>query len=168
MSSMLMSSVEDALTLLLQRARVDRVQPSDAFVEHLSNALVAARDAAGAPLDAGASSVRGGLATWQLRLAFEHLTRELDASRAVQGAAQACRTSRGHFSRAFKASTGVSPSRWHMERRIREAERLLAQRDIPLVEIAARCGFSDQSHFTNVFSRLRHVSPGAWRRRKAA
>jgi len=166
-SFLLLSSVEDALSILLHRARVDRARPSDEFIEHLSQALAAARSAMGMPGDPGGASVRGGLASWQLRMAFDHLSAELDLHAAVHEAAVACRTSRSHFSRAFKASTGMTPSRWHMEHRIREAERLLADHDIALVEVAARCGFSDQSHFTNVFSKLRRISPGAWRRQMA-
>jgi AraC-like DNA-binding protein len=33
-----------------------------------------------------------------------------------------------------------------------------------LAEIAVKCGFAEQSHFTRVFKRLIGVSPGAWQR----
>lgn len=166
-SSLVIASVEDALSTLLLRARASRVQSSDEFVEHLSHALAAARAALGWETDPAAASVRGGLAAWQLRIAFDRLAADTDLHAAVVAAAQACRISRGHFSRAFKTSTGMAPSRWHMEHRIRLSEHLLRQLDIPLAEVAGRCGFADQSHFTNAFTRLRHVSPGAWRRQMA-
>jgi AraC-like DNA-binding protein len=33
-----------------------------------------------------------------------------------------------------------------------------------LIDIAAVCGFSDQSHFGRVFKRTFGLTPGAWRR----
>jgi AraC family transcriptional regulator len=47
--------------------------------------------------------------------------------------------------------------------RVRHASRLLLEREIPLVEIACECGFSDQSHFTRIFKRLTGRTPGAFR-----
>ena len=35
---------------------------------------------------------------------------------------------------------------------------------LPLAEIAAACGFADQSHFTHVFSQIVGIGSGAWRR----
>jgi AraC-like DNA-binding protein len=40
----------------------------------------------------------------------------------------------------------------------------LRSRQLPLSVVALTCGFSDQSHFTRVFSRIVGTSPGAWRR----
>jgi transcriptional regulator GlxA family with amidase domain len=37
---------------------------------------------------------------------------------------------------------------------------------LSLAEIAVACGFADQSHFTKAYTRLRGISPGAWRRRQ--
>jgi AraC-like DNA-binding protein len=42
--------------------------------------------------------------------------------------------------------------------------RLLHNRHFSLPEVALACGFSDQSHFTRVFTRLSGTSPGVWRR----
>ena len=36
--------------------------------------------------------------------------------------------------------------------------------ELPLAEVAVGAGFSDQSHFTRVFSRTVGTSPGTWRR----
>jgi transcriptional regulator GlxA family with amidase domain len=78
--------------------------------------------------------------------------------------ARACNLSPGHFTRAFKQTTGQPPHRWLMERRIEKAKQLLTDTTLSLAEIAMACGFADQSHFTRVFSRTTHASPGAWRR----
>jgi len=70
----------------------------------------------------------------------------------------------GHFSRAFKASTGVPPHQWLMLERVAMAEGLLAKSSTPLVHVAGMCGFADQSHFCRVFTRFKGCSPGVWRR----
>ena len=45
-----------------------------------------------------------------------------------------------------------------------KAKKFLIDAELPLAEIALECGFSDQSHFTRVFSRTVGTSPGTWQR----
>ena len=59
-----------------------------------------------------------------------------------------------HFSRVFKLSTGLSPHRYVVRRRIERAKRLLADSELPLHEVARAAGFADQSHLARHF-RLR-------------
>lgn len=107
---------------------------------------------------------RGGLAPWQLRRTKELICSRLDQTVPLADLARAVKLSPGHFVRAFKQSTGQPPHRWLLEQRIEKAKQLLINTSLPLAEIALACGFSDQSHFTRVFSRAAHISPGAWRR----
>jgi AraC-like DNA-binding protein len=111
---------------------------------------------------------RGGLAAWQERRAKDLLAANLDGAIALAEIARECQLSIGHFSRAFRQSTGVAPHRWLMNRRVELAKDLLRDRKSSLSQIALRCGFADQSHFTRVFTRRAGVSPGAWRRGVAA
>jgi AraC family transcriptional regulator len=90
----------------------------------------------------------------------------LDEAVPVAELARALSLSPGHFARAFKQTTGQAPHRWLMEQRIGKAKQLLIGTTLSLGEIALACGFADQSHFTRVFSRVTHFSPGAWRRYK--
>lgn len=69
-----------------------------------------------------------------------------------------------YFSHAFKASTGVPPSRWQMETRIGKIKELLVSDQRTLTEIAILAGFSDQAHLTRSFKRLVGVTPSDWRR----
>ncbi len=68
-----------------------------------------------------------------------------------------------HFARLFKATRGVTPYRFVLERRIAAARRLLGS-DAGLAEIAYATGFASQSHFTTIFRREIGVTPGAARR----
>lgn len=72
--------------------------------------------------------------------------------------------SQSYFSHAFKAATGLPPSQWHMQARMRRVQAMLAVPDLPLKEIAVEAGFADQAHFTRVFRRACGVTPAAWRR----
>lgn len=64
--------------------------------------------------------------------------------------------------RSFTREKGITPYRYLENIRIGEAKKLLEQGVAP-VEAAMRTGFSDQSHFTNYFSRFIGVAPGVYR-----
>lgn len=78
--------------------------------------------------------------------------------------AGAAAMSQYHFSRSFKQSVGVSPTRYVLLRRIREAQMLLRMTDKALADIALQCGFASQSHFTTAFKTEVGVTPGEYRR----
>jgi AraC-like DNA-binding protein len=67
-----------------------------------------------------------------------------------------------HFGRAFKASTGVTPHRWIIQRRIQFAQRLMRESGKPIVIASQMAGFANQSHFTKVFRTLTGATPRAW------
>lgn len=70
-----------------------------------------------------------------------------------------------HFARAFRNTTGIPPYRYLMDCRVDRVRELLSLEEIPLADIAARTGFADQSHMSNVFRRATGESPLAYRRR---
>lgn len=111
-----------------------------------------------------APPMRGGLARWQLQRATEMLSAAIDGEIALSSLAAACELSPSQFRRAFKISTGQSPHRWLLARRVDMAKSYLLSTGLPLAQIAVTCGFADQSHFTRVFRHFLGVSPGSWRR----
>jgi len=64
--------------------------------------------------------------------------------------------------RAFAKSKGVTPYSYLENIRIGKAKKLLEQ-GVPTIEAALQTGFSDQSHFTNYWSRFIGLSPGIYR-----
>ncbi|HEY4343161.1 MAG TPA: AraC family transcriptional regulator [Parvibaculum sp.] len=105
-----------------------------------------------------------GLARWQERRAKEMLSDCLQENLSLSIIARECGLSVNHFSRAFRATTGMPPHKWLMHQRVKRAKLLVLNGDMPLSEIAIECGFSDQSHFTRVFGQATGLSPAAWRR----
>src|SRR2546425_13131340 len=68
-----------------------------------------------------------------------------------------------HFARLFKRSTGVSPHRFVVRRRIDEARALLATRTVAITEVARSVGFRTPSHFTTTFRRIIGMTPSEYR-----
>jgi AraC family transcriptional regulator len=69
-----------------------------------------------------------------------------------------------HLLRVFRHHVGCSIGEYLRRRRIRRAERLLAEPAMSVAAIALETGFCDQSHFTRVFKRATGMTPGAYRR----
>jgi AraC family transcriptional regulator len=107
---------------------------------------------------------KGRLAPWQERRSKEMLLAHIDGRIGLGELAQACGLSRSHFARAFKTTTGVTPMQWLVGQRIDRAKHLLLNSVLSIEEIAHRCGFADQSHFTRAFLKAIGNAPGAWRR----
>lgn len=98
--------------------------------------------------------VRGGLTPRQERSAKEFLRANLKRSVPLKKVAQECDLSVGHFSRAFRCTIGVAPHRWLTEQRIALSKEKLRDGGLSLSDVAAQCGFTDQSHFTRMFNRI--------------
>jgi AraC-like DNA-binding protein len=137
------------------------------FVDHISLALLSHLTTVYGERLAVLPPFRGGLAPWQERRAKDMLLSRIDGNVSLADLARECELSRSHFARAFRATTGLPPHKWLLTRRVEMAQELLRDSRLTLKEIAIRCGFTDQSHFTRVFSKLMHVSPGDWRRQRS-
>jgi AraC family transcriptional regulator len=107
---------------------------------------------------------RGGLAGWQRRAVAQYVDENLAEPIALADLAALARLSPYHFSRAFKQSFGVSPHRYHTDRRIDRAKTLLAKPTRSITEIAIELGFSDASSFSAVFRKFTGQAASAYRR----
>jgi AraC family transcriptional regulator len=74
--------------------------------------------------------------------------------------------SRAHFLRMFRAATGKTPHQYLTECRIERAKSMLLEaRKVSLIDVAARCGFSSQSHLTRVFRKQVGTTPTEFKRK---
>jgi AraC family transcriptional regulator len=160
-----MDHVVAQLTRLLLPAFDKPDQISRLFAEHVSMALCSHIAETYGGMKGAATRSRGGLAAWQERRAKELLSANLKEGISTADVARECSLTAGHFARAFRQTTGLSPHQWLLWRRVDKAHELLCEGKLSLAEIASACGFADQSHFTKVYARLRGISPGVWRRR---
>jgi len=69
-----------------------------------------------------------------------------------------------HFHRRFSELFGQTPKHFLLNCQIHMTRALLLERKTPLAEIAAKCGFAHQSHFTSRFKQATGLTPTRWRR----
>ncbi|MBF6569127.1 MAG: helix-turn-helix transcriptional regulator [Candidatus Binataceae bacterium] len=108
----------------------------------------------------------GELAGGALQRVRDRIEADLGKELSLRALADEARLSRYHFSRAFRAATGLPPHRYLTERRLERAKVLLRATEMPIIEIALDVGFSSQAHLTDCFHRFIGVTPGEFRRRR--
>lgn len=109
-------------------------------------------------------SHRHGLSRAKLKLVLDYLNAYLDRSIELAELADLVDLSPFHFLRLFRASSGLAPHQYLVQRRVETAKAIMARENVPLAEVAYRVGFADQSHLTHHFRRIVGVPPGRFRR----
>jgi AraC-like DNA-binding protein len=98
-----------------------------------------------------------------LQRVHQYVDAHLSERISVQALADVAGLSIYHFARAFKQSEGLTPHDYLVLHRIEYAQKLLANSEIPLSEVALAAGFFDQSHFARRFREYVGVPPSRYR-----
>lgn len=85
----------------------------------------------------------------------------------VRDVAAQVHLSERHAGRLFRATTGQSVHAYLVRARLAAAAQLLAEAELPLKEIARRCGFTDVRHFITTFRKHHGLTPTEFRRSQA-
>jgi YesN/AraC family two-component response regulator len=93
------------------------------------------------------------------RFIWENYTRKIS----LQEIARASGLSAPYFSSVFKEEMGENLSSYLNRLRVEKAATLLTESDLSLSDIAAACGFEDQSWFSKIFKNYAKTSPGKFR-----
>ncbi|GAA1010351.1 transcriptional regulator [Acrocarpospora pleiomorpha] len=93
----------------------------------------------------------------------DHLAGNLDAQHTLADLAARVNLSPRGLSRAFTATTGLTPLEYQQGLRLERAATLLAETDLPVESVAARCGFRDGRHFRRLFKAKYGIPPSASR-----
>jgi len=67
------------------------------------------------------------------------------------------------FNRRFKKEIGITPIEYLIEIRIERAKTMLRRKNIPVTDIAMRCGFGSNAHFSTCFQSRIGISPSEYR-----
>jgi AraC-like DNA-binding protein len=115
-----------------------------------------------------ASSARAAtkLSALQLKDAVDFMNAQLPARVDLATLASFADLSPSHYSRAFKASTGLAPYQWQLRARIERAKDLLFSTRHSLEEVAAATGFADAVHLGRTFRKMTGATPDAWRKER--
>lgn len=136
-------------------------KPETAYVEHLV-ALVSLR-VANLNGERVPSAGHGHLSRRTLVRVRDYINARMNCDISLSELAAVAGMPVDSFARRFKTTTGLAPYAYVIEERVRKAEALLRETDLPIGTIAFRIGFSSQSHFTATFRRLRGMPPRAYR-----
>lgn len=108
-------------------------------------------------------AVSGGLAPYKLQRTLAYIHAHLDQALSLPTLAAVAQMSPTHFAHLFKHATGLAPHQYVSRCRIERAKRLLADTDLPLIEIGPQVGCADQSHFSALFRRHVAMTPKTYR-----
>lgn len=98
----------------------------------------------------------------RLQRAMEFAAANLETPLPLNKLANSAEMSLFRFLRCFSATIGMTPHAWIVEQRLQKARMLLRSEDASLADVAMSCGFSSQSHMTEVFTRLIGVAPARY------
>ena len=97
----------------------------------------------------------------------KYIKRHYDEELSVEKISEHCGYSRFYISKTFKEITGYTVIWYINAARIEKAKSLLKSGDLSMSEIAAQCGFVNQSYFGKVFKRLENISPHEYKAKKS-
>ena len=149
----LLSSLQDEITL--------GSVPDASYIEHIAAVAlhrIFALDGA-RPRGNG----RGKLSEATLRRVRDYIEAQLSQDITLGDLASIAGMAGDSFARRFKATTGLTPYAFVIERRMRRAEARLTEPEMTIAAIAIASGFSSQSHFTTTFKRQRGMTPQTYR-----
>ena len=106
------------------------------------------------------------LAPFKLRLLEDHIASNLAQPLSLDGLPALAGLERHHFLRAFKASTGETPHRYVMQRRLAAAALQLARGASSVNQVARDRGFASASHLCHAFRRQFGRSPATLRQQQ--
>lgn len=138
-------------------------QHSDASTLHLMGNLFLFLDAL-----IQTSSTRRGLHGVQLKdfyiqEAINYMEHNYQRELSVEELADVCKLNRSYFSKLFKDSMGCPPQEFLIRLRLSRAADLMKGTRKSIGDIAARCGYPNQLHFSRAFKKRYGVSPREWR-----
>jgi AraC-like DNA-binding protein len=169
--------------LLGSPRRLERILPVDPTIEQLLRARGAANDMAKEPARIYLRFLYSAIFTWmsarkeiqwshpvtplpkwRFARVRDYIDLHLEETIRLQDLAKAAGLSRMHFAAQFRAYTGISPSKFVLRQRIRQAQVLLADPRKTVADVAFSVGFRTQAHFTTVFHRFVGATPNSWRK----
>jgi AraC family transcriptional regulator len=105
----------------------------------------------------------GGLSGRKLRRVLAFITENYEHDLSLSELAGVAGISTFHFAREFKRATGTTPHQHLIKFRVERAKALLAESELPLVEVGLQSGFGHQSHFTRLFRKITGTTPHSYR-----
>ena len=107
---------------------------------------------------------RRGLADWQVKRVTQYMRDFIDREIGLEELAGLVGLSQFHFCTAFRLAAGMSPHQHLTALRMARARELLAEPDLPIIQVALAVGYQTPSAFTASFRKATKVTPSEFRR----
>jgi LacI family transcriptional regulator len=111
-------------------------------------------------------STLGRSGSAELERVRRFIQRNEDQSLSLASLAEVAGVSTRTLIRKYTAAFGIDPLEDWRQRRLEKAKGLLEDPDVPVGEVAVRCGFASQANFYNYFQRHTGMSPTVYRGRR--
>ncbi len=98
-----------------------------------------------------------------VRDAILYMESHYDQEISLESLAAYCRLNRTTLSRAVRQETGMTPREYLLHHRMMVAKKHLAFTEMPIKEIARRCGFKTVQHFGRLFREREGLTPATYR-----
>ena len=108
---------------------------------------------------------RGGpLRDFYVQEAVTYIKQNYQRPLTVEEIAGVCKLNRSYFSKLFKEVIGCTPQEFLIALRLNEAAELMKNSNASIGDIAVRCGYPNQLHFSQAFKKRYGVPPREWRK----
>jgi len=104
-----------------------------------------------------------GITALKIKWLNEYIEANLAHPITLSDLASQVKLSEYHFCRAFKKTTGISPYKYLIKKRIQYAGECLVKKDISIQDIAFSSGFGDPMQFSKHFKRVMGMTPTFYR-----
>lgn len=165
-----LSEDDPPYTQILRAECRDRLLEDFVMMERLSNLLSPSAVLA----DHYLADIFASLATERLAESEErdpivgrallYFREQLSAPISLAETARICGVSQSLLSLKFRTSLGCSPIARLSSMRIERAKELLCERDLPIAEVGALCGYENPYYFSNAFLKQTGMRPKDYRR----
>ncbi len=113
--------------------------------------------------DASKKSGESELPKWKFKKLEKYVYENMHRKLSNEELAAECGYSSFYFSRMFKNSCGMTPHQYVIKKRVDCACELLRKSNTPISAVSYDCGFSSQSHMTQIFRSLIGETPKSYR-----
>jgi AraC family transcriptional regulator len=114
---------------------------------------------------AGETSIHNaGLPAVRLKRVLAYIDAHLDENITLADLARNAKLSVFYFATLFRRSTGFSPHRYILHRRVFRARELLRNTSLSVLDVSLDLGFQHQNNFARAFRRITGMTPTYFRR----
>ena len=100
---------------------------------------------------------------WRFRRVESLMAEKLFEGVQISDLAKVAEMSEAHFSRMFKITTGLSPIQYFIRLRIAQAQQLLRETQMSVIQVGMEVGYANPSHFAQVFKKETGLTPNSYR-----